>query len=118
MGSRARITVVSTRKLIVRVYVIPTLIIISLFATFIVWAAIPVQMPYIALKRTDRNLGHIQLRYNLNPYSNAHTTLDIFMGCRLMDRSVYHVRDRSARNYYYVNCSGRVGYVEESNLRW
>lgn len=118
MARRVRVSIVSTRKLIVRVYVIPVLVIISLFLAFILWAMIPVQMPHIALQRTSRNLGHIKIRYNLDPYSNAHVMVDERTGCRLMDRSVYHVRVYSALNYYYVNCSGRVGYVEESNLSW
>src|SRR5207344_508381 len=116
MGGQARITVVSTRKLIIRVYVIPVLTIISLFAAFIIWAMIPVRMPYVALRETERNSDHIQIRYNLNPYSNAHATLDEHANCRLMDRSVYHVRGDFSTNYYYVNCNGRVGYVERSNL--
>jgi hypothetical protein len=117
MKSRARITVVSTRKLIIRVYVIPVLVIISLFIAFIWWAVTPVQMPYVGLKRTAGNLGHIQIRYNLDPNSYAHVTLDEHASCRLMDRSVYHSSD-SYESYYYVNCDGRVGYVRESNLRW
>lgn len=118
MPRQVSVTVVSTRKLVMRVYVIPFLIIVSLFIIFIGWAAIPVHMPYVGLKRTAGNLGHIKIRYYLNPYNDTDVMMDEHADCRLLDRSPYHVQGDSTTNYYNVNCDGRVGYVEESNLRW
>lgn len=117
MRRRTKVKVVSIRKLVLWVYIIPTLVIALLFMIFFLWAVSPSYYPYVGLKKTARNQGHIQIRYNLSPYSNAHATLDQFASCKLMDGSIYST-EGSSTHYRYINCDGRVGYVDEANLRW
>ena len=117
MRRKARVTIVSTRKLIMWVYVIPILMILSVFMIFILWAFTPSPTHFVGLRRTAGNLGHVQIRYNLSPYSDAHATLDEHANCVLMDGSVYTI-EGDPTNYYYVNCDNRIGYVDERNLRW
>jgi hypothetical protein len=111
MRRRTRVTIVSTRKLILYVYVIPFLVIVSLFIMFLIWAFTPSSATYVRLVKTA------QVKYNLSPYSNSHATLDRNIQCRLMDTSVHHI-DGDPTDYYYVNCNNRVGYVGKSNLSW
>jgi hypothetical protein len=115
MRRKARVAVVSTRKLILWIYVTPVLVIVSMFVIFFIWAFTPDTVTFIAVKVTEGNLGHMQIRYSLNPYNEASTMVDKYAICQLRDGYVYNIPGDPA-NYRYVSCDNRVGYADEVNL--